>query len=80
MDKAEMLISLTVVDSHHFIRYKCKITHCLDSQTSFEYISLIAPDDNEKLSCNEVPEVLIGVGILPVQINRYTKSSICYNE
>ena len=62
MDKAEMLISLTVVDSHHFIRYKCKITHCLDSQTSFEYISLIASDDNEKLSCNEVPEVLIGVG------------------
>ena len=57
-----MLIKLIVVDSHHFIRYKCKIMRCLDSQTSFKYISLIVLDDNEKLSINEVLEVLIGVG------------------
>ena len=44
------------------IRYKCKITHCLDSQTLSEYISTILLDDNEKLSINEVLEVLIGVG------------------
>ena len=42
------------------IRYKCKITHCLDSQTS-EYISTIVLDENEKLSISEVLEVLIGV-------------------
>ena len=54
-----MLIKLIVVDSNHFIRYQCKITHCLGSQTLSEYISVIALDDNEKLSINEV---LIGVG------------------
>ena len=39
--------------SNHFISYKCKITHCLDSQTLSEYISTIVLDDNEKLSINE---------------------------
>ena len=29
--EAKMLIKLIVVDSNHFIRYKCKITHCLGS-------------------------------------------------
>ena len=43
------------------IRYKCKITHCLDSQTLSEYVSTIFLDDNEKLSIDEVLEVLIGV-------------------
>ena len=34
--------------------------HCLDSQTS-EYVSMIVLD-NEKLSINEVLEIVIGVG------------------
>ena len=33
-----MHIKLIPVDSNHFIRYKCNITHCLDSQTLSEYI------------------------------------------
>ena len=43
-----MFINLIVVDSKHFIRYKCKIVL----------------DGNEKLSINEMQwnEVLIGVG------------------
>ena len=56
-----MLIKLIVVNSNNFVRYKCEITHCLDSQT-FEYISTIVLDDNEKLSIIEVVEVLISVG------------------
>ena len=40
---------------------KCKITHCLGSQTLSEYISTIVLDDNEKLSINEVLEILTGV-------------------
>ena len=55
-----MLIKLIAVDSNHFIRYKCKIMHCLGSQTS-EHISTIVYD-NEELSINELLEVLIGVG------------------
>ena len=47
-----MLIKLIVVNANHFIRYKCKITHCLDSQTLSNYISTVA----------EVLEVLLGVG------------------
>ena len=35
--------------------------HFLDSQTLSEYISTIALDENEKLSINEVLEVLITV-------------------
>ena len=57
-----MLIKLIVVGSYHFIRYKCKITHCLDSQKLSKYISMIVLDDNKKLSISEVLEVLIGVG------------------
>ena len=57
-----MLIKLIVVGSSHFIRFECKITHCLDSQTLFEYISTIVLDDNEKRLVSEVPGVLIGVG------------------
>ena len=62
MEEAKLLFKLIVVDSNHFIRYKCKITHCLDSPTLSEYISTIVFDDNEKLSISEVLEVLIGVG------------------
>ena len=51
-----MLIKLIAVDSYHFMRYKCKITHCPGSQTLSEYISTIVLDDNEKLSINEVLE------------------------
>ena len=36
---------------------------CLDSQTFSEYISTIVLDDNEKLSINEVLDVLIVTGI-----------------
>ena len=53
---------MIVVHSDHFVRYKCKITHGLDSQTLSEYISMIVLDFNEKVSINEVLEVLIGVG------------------
>ena len=42
-----MLIKLLAVDSNHFVRQKCKITQCLDSQTLSEYISKIVLD-NEK--------------------------------
>ena len=56
-----MLMKLILVDSNHFIRYKCKLTHCLDSQTSSEYISMIAFGDNEKFSINEMLGVLISV-------------------
>ena len=56
-----MLIKLIAVDSYHFVRYKCKITHCPDSQTS-EYISAIILDDNEKLSTSEVLDVTVGSG------------------
>ena len=57
-----MLIKLIEVDSYHFTRYKCKITHCLDSQTLSEYISTIVLDDNENFSINGVLDVLMGVG------------------
>ena len=57
-----MFFKLIVVDSNHFVRYKGNITHCLDSQTLSEYISMIVLDDNEKLSINELLLVLIGVG------------------
>ena len=31
VEETKMLIELTVIDSNHFIRYKCKTTHYLDS-------------------------------------------------
>ena len=30
VNKAKMLIKLIVVNSNHFVRHKCEITHCLD--------------------------------------------------
>ena len=56
-----MLIQLIAVDCNHFVRYKCKITHSLDSQTLSKYISMIVLG-NEKHSIIEVLEVLTGVG------------------
>ena len=38
------------------------MTHCLHSQTLFEYILTIVLDYNEKLSINEVLKVLTGIG------------------
>ena len=55
-----MLIKLIAVDTNQFIRYRCKITPCLDSQTLSDHISTIALH-NEKLSINEVLEILTGV-------------------
>ena len=75
-------LKLTAVDSNHFIRYKCKITHCLDSRTLSEYIWTHVLD-NEKLSVIEVLEVLTGVRTFTSTSKsfRYTKQpSICYNE
>ena len=59
-----MLIKLTVVNSNHFIRYKCKTTSRLSNITRLSKIIwiYITIDDNEKLSINELLEVLIGVG------------------
>ena len=68
-----MLIKLIVVDSNHFIRYRCKIRHFLDSQTS-EYISTIVLDVNEKLSIREVLDVLTGLGTFTSTSSFYTQS------
>ena len=59
-----MLIKLIVVISNHFTRCKYKATSRLSkiiilSNIIWIYITI---DDNEKLSVNEVLEVLIGVG------------------
>ena len=76
-----MLIKLIVVDANHFIRYKCKITHCLDSQALSEYKSTIVLDDDEKLLINEVLKVPIGVGTFTSTSSSDTqKPPICYNE
>ena len=56
-----MLIQLIAVNCNHFVRYKCKITHSLDSQTLSKYISMIVLG-NEKHSIIEVLVVLTGVG------------------
>ena len=65
VEEAKMLIKLILVDSNHFIRYKCKTMHCLDSQTLSTHISTIVLDDNEKCSISEVLEVLIAVETFP---------------
>ena len=65
VEEAKMLIKLILVDSNHFIRYKCKTMHCLDSQTLSAHISTIVLDDNEKCSISEVLEVLIAVETFP---------------
>ena len=75
VEEKKVRIKLITVDSNHFIRYKFKITHCLDSQTLSEYISTIVLDENEKLSIIEVLEVLIGVETLPAQVVSIHKAS-----
>ena len=67
-----MLIKLIAVDSNHFVRCKCKITHCLDSQTLSEYISTIVLDDHEKHTRRL--ELLIGVGTFASAINFDTQT------
>ena len=64
MEEPKILIKLIVVNSNHFIRYKCKATSRLSSTTRLSNIIwiYIAIDDNEKLYISEVLEVLIGVG------------------
>ena len=59
-----MLIKLTVVNSHHFIRYKCKTTSRLSNITRPSNLIriYITIDNNDKLSISEVLEVLTGVG------------------
>ena len=62
MEEAKMLIKLIVANSNHFIRYKCKTTSRLSNITRLSNIIwiYITINDNEKLSINEVLEVLIG--------------------
>ena len=59
-----MLIKFIVVNSNHFIRCKCKTMSRLSNITGLSNIIwiYITIDDNEKLSINEVLEVLSGVG------------------
>ena len=48
--RSKNALKLIVVDANHFVRYRCKIMHCLDSQTISDDISTVALDDNPKLS------------------------------
>ena len=59
-----MLIKLIVVNSNHFIRYKCKTTSRLSNITRPSNLIriYITIDNNDKLSISEVLEVLTGVG------------------
>ena len=57
-----MLLKLIVVNSQHVVRYKSKITNCSADLTLSEYIATITLDDGNKISINEVLEVLIGAG------------------
>ena len=90
VEETKMLIKLIAVHSYHFIRCKCKIMHCSDSQTLSEYISRNIFDDNEKLSISEVLDVLISAGtftskssfgaqrFLIVTVNELKKSIPCF--
>ena len=62
VDELKMLTKLIVVDSIHFIRYKCKITHCLDSQT--------LPNKSSH------PEVVLGKGVLKLR-SKFTGEHPC---
>ena len=57
-----MLLKLIVVNSQHVVRYKSKITNCSADFTLSQYIATITLDDGNKISINEVLEVLIGAG------------------
>ena len=69
-----MLIKLIAVGSNHFMRYRCKITDCLDSQTLSEYISTIFLDD-ENLLINKVLELLV-LALLPAQVSSFDTQSL----
>ena len=59
----------------------CKIMHFLVTQTLSQYISTIVLDDSEKISINEVVEVLIGVGTFTSTSSFDTQSlQFLYNE
>ena len=52
-----------------FLRWRQLFTLPLYTCTTLKhYLSTIVLDDNGKLSINEVPGVLTGVGLLPVEI------------
>ena len=61
-NEVSMLLKLIVVNSQHVVRYKSKITNCSSDLTLSEYIATITLDDGNKISINEVLEVLIGAG------------------
>ena len=61
-NEVSMLLKLIVVNSQHVVRYKSKITNCSADLTLSEYIATITLDDGNKISINEVLEVLIGAG------------------
>ena len=75
MQEAKMLIKLIVVNANHFIRYKCKITHCIDSQTLSNYISTVALDDNQKPSSMKCSRFYLVLELLPVQVVLIEKAS-----
>ena len=61
-NEVSMLLKLIVVNSQHVVRYKSKITNCSADLTLSDYIATITLDDGNKISINEVLEVLIGAG------------------
>ena len=61
-NEVSMLLKLVVVNSQRVVRYKSKITNCSADLTLSEYIATITLDDGNKISINEVLEVLIGAG------------------
>ena len=61
-NEVSMLLKLIVVNSQHVVRYKSKITNCSSDLTLSEYIATITLDDGNKISINEVLEVLVGAG------------------
>ena len=61
-NEVSMLLKLIVVNSQHVVRYKSKITNCSADLTLSEYIATITLDDGNKISINEVLEVLVGAG------------------
>ena len=61
-NEVSMLLKLIVVNSQRVVRYKSKITNCSADLTLSEYIATVTLDDGNKISINEVLEVLIGAG------------------